>query len=476
MALRWTNEARGRIAPRTLADLDLRRSNYASSWRWLRSYFTPLGWNELEAPPDEVQDDRLKQALDATSPDYTAELFGQKYGVARVFGILLPKKDKGLTPAIARTLILRAGDDLAACAELAAAAWETGDVVTHRTLAYAFFENDAWREQALAEILKLEGFSNEALALVRTEDEARSLLARKEEKVSIEYCELSAGLEEAALPLLMEMAPKVRGNMPHLSHALALSVFDDRGVAEHFAAHLSHPTTRGVIGSYFERHRALAEEVLPAASKGASRNAALVKALMIKVIGAPKEDIELAPEDDEAIPEVLRDPPWKKKVPPAPKMKLDLAQRRPHPRRWRRGAQVDRADATGTRDERRGGGCFFGDAREADALGAMGSRGQSRSARAHPRGIQPRRMGTLGTGGRRDAGEVRGSRAPWISPRRQRMGAALAFDPSRDRLAQARARARQSRDASGDAVLEESVDLARCPAARCDVRFARGNR
>lgn len=300
------------------------RSAYAK-WSWLRSYFTKLGWNELEELPRDVTDERLDEALGCASLDWTVELFAKTWGLDRVFVRLLARKEKGLTPHVARVLILQAGDALSKCQEAAEAAWATNDALLHMTLAYAFFENDDWRRQALAEVLKEGAFSNQALSLARTEDEVRALLAKRDGKQHTEYCEIVADLEDEALPLLMELAKEVRKNEPHLSHALALSLFKDRKVAEHLAAHLTHPTTRGVIGDYFERYKDLAEAVLPRASEGASRNAALVKALAIKLLGAAAEDAELAPADDEAIPEVLRDPPWRRPVEPPPAIKIDLA-------------------------------------------------------------------------------------------------------------------------------------------------------
>jgi hypothetical protein len=334
MALHWTRDARARIAARSLEDFKLRPGRYTDNWSWIRNPFNFDGWNALENPPETATDEQLQMAIKASNIHYTALFLGKQFGIDRVFSMLLSSKeretDKTLTPVIARDLVLHAGAKLKAITDAASEAWPAGDVVLHKTLAYAFFENDEWRHQALHEILKHEGFSHEALTMCRTEDEVRELLARREPKQSIEYCEIPAAIDEAGLAILMELAPKIRGNAAHLSHAYALSVYKDKGVAEHFAAHLSHPSTRTVISDYFERFRSLAEEALPAASKGASRNAALVKALYIKLGGVPAEEIEIAPADDPAIPEVLRDPPWKKKLAPAPKMAIDLAK---YPRR-----------------------------------------------------------------------------------------------------------------------------------------------
>src|SRR5581483_4427846 len=121
MALYWTQDARRRVAPRKLEDLEHRGRSYTENWSWLRSFFSSLGWNELESPPSTVTDERLDAAVKATTPNYSAMFLAKRYGVERVFAILLASKDKDkcLTPALARELVLLAGDKLSVMEEAA---------------------------------------------------------------------------------------------------------------------------------------------------------------------------------------------------------------------------------------------------------------------------------------------------------------------------------------------------------------------
>ena len=212
---------------------------------------------------------------------------------------------------VLRKLLVRA--NAAARAEARAAVqplWDEGDVQVHEDLAYAFFFDEDFRKQALAEVLDQKpAFDNVQLTLARDVASVRALLERG---VIIEYTEIVASLGVDALPILLELAPGVRGNDPHLSHALALSVIVCEESARHLSTTISHPTTRDLITDWFTKHTALAKKVLPQAATGASRNAALAKALLVKIAGPPKEDAEsLVGLADPAVPQILRDAPWR---------------------------------------------------------------------------------------------------------------------------------------------------------------------
>jgi hypothetical protein len=202
--------------------------------------------------------------------------------------------------------------------------WEAGDSAARLRLAIAFLEHGPWRAWALADVLdRAPPFANAHLVLPTDSATMRTLLARRKPTEDIEYTEIVASLGEEALPILFELAKTATKHL-HLSHTVAMTVFVTEGVARHLAACISHPTTRDLIGTYFEKHRELAAAVLPAASQGASRNAALAKALMIKVCGPPVEAESTVAMDDPLVPRILCDAPWRSPPPPLPDLGLDL--------------------------------------------------------------------------------------------------------------------------------------------------------
>jgi hypothetical protein len=238
---------------------------------------------------------------------------------------IITQKKEVLHGAHLRELVLQADPkDREACRLVAEPMWEAGDSAARLRLAIAFLEHGPWRAWALADVLdRAPPFANAHLVLPTDSATMRTLLARRKPTEDIEYTEIVASLGEEALPILFELAKTATKHL-HLSHTVAMTVFVTEDVARHLAACISHPTTRDLIGTYFEKHRELAAAVLPAASQGASRNAALAKALMIKVCGPPVEAESTVAMDDPLVPRILCDAPWRSPPPPLPDLGLDL--------------------------------------------------------------------------------------------------------------------------------------------------------
>ncbi len=353
--VRWHKEARQRIAPRTHEDL----GNTENRWRLSE-------WQEIKRSMRDdasASDDDVAAALQAIKltesrppSDWPAleiecvmvlvghqrtwQFFAEQCGAARVAAILttpslesswegqprgyVVERKKGHPHRdLLRQLVLRQDSKgRAECRAAVESVWIAGDVAVHEQLAFAFFDHEPWRVQALAEILEqAPPFSNAQLTLARDVDTMRTLVARRKATDAIEYTEIVASLDAEAQPLLFELA-KTATKRLHTSHTIAMSVMATEQAARHLASCISHPSTRDTIGAYFERHKDLASLVLPTASVGASRNAALAKALMMKVCPGAVVKEDTVSLDDPAVPNVLRDAPWRHPPDPLPKLLL----------------------------------------------------------------------------------------------------------------------------------------------------------
>jgi hypothetical protein len=354
----WYGAARSRIVPRTPKDLaNANRRKRFTEWREIKKAIPDSleGGDDAigaaltrirtaETPPNDVTALEMQVVLAATGAPRSFRFLAQQWGAPSVAAVLaspslasewdmtrrayvLAAQKAPFYGALLRELFLaedaRGRED---CRLAIESTWEAGDVATHERLAIALLEHEPWRARALAEILdQAPAFATTQLVLARDAETMHTLLARRKPTDPIEYTEIVANLDEAAFPLLVELAKTATKSL-HLSHTYAVSVFATEEAARHLAACISYPSTRDLIGNYFERHKELARAVLPAASQGASRNAALAKALMIKACGpsaAPEEDT--VPLEDPALPSVLRDAPWRHPPPPLPDLGLDLA-------------------------------------------------------------------------------------------------------------------------------------------------------
>jgi len=356
MTIRWTTAARAHVAPRTRDDLQAQTQrrwvhrdwdSVTRQFTWLRSSAKSddatlaglitrvLAFEKL---PDSVTDDELAMILTLAGEQQTAALMAEIFGPRRVARLLasppfenerqkISRKKRLPNGAVLRALLVAQKDRaiIASCREDAQAAWDAGDVEHHVQLAFAFFEDEAWRAQAIGEVMELApSFSNVHVALVRDDDTMRKLVARCAKTDVIEYPEIVASLGDDALPILFDLEKAALGQARRVSHALAVSMFATQDAARHLAKRISHAATRSIITEYFTRHEDLAASVLPAESEGASRNAALAKELFIKVCGdrAKVADEALVGLDDPAVPAVLRDAPWR--APPEPIARLGL--------------------------------------------------------------------------------------------------------------------------------------------------------
>lgn len=355
--IRWTALARARIAPRTADDLAVGRRRRTTTWKTIQRSFqwlarsikadepdlasvvsTVFAWQEQ---PTSVTDDELAVWLVASGEEVVWEFLAKTFGTARVAAMLVAppmtresgtivRKKRPPNGVVLRAVLVGETDAAirASCRAAAQSTWDAGDVAVHEQLAYAFFEDETWRAQAMTEILEqAPAFASTQLALARDATAVRTLLARCKKTDEIEYVDIVASLGEDALPILIEAEREAHGNTRRLSHAIAVSVLSHADAAKHLAKRISHPATRGVIGDYFARNVPLAAAVLPAASEGASRNAALAKELLIKVCGDRTADASevTAPLSDPAVPRVLRDAPWRTPPAPLPNLGLDVA-------------------------------------------------------------------------------------------------------------------------------------------------------
>jgi hypothetical protein len=360
--VKWHARAQARIAPRNADDLSAAGRSYwhCKSWAEVKTAITGAfqsvvtsedadllaaaerikAWTD-PGPPKTIDPLDLQVLTTMLGADRIAEWAASHFGAAALVpvfarpqlssewgsgGRVLARKKGEPETKVLRKLLVRS--NAAARAEARAAVqplWDEGDVKVHEDLAYAFFFDEDFRKQALAEILDQKPvFDNAQLTLARDEASTRALLAQRG-VAAIEYTEIVASLGADALPILLELAPAVRGNDPHLSHALALSVLLCEESAHHLSTTISHPTTRDLITEWFTKHTALAKKALPLAATGASRNAALAKALLVKIAGPPKEEAEsLVGLADPAIPQILRDAPWRDPKPAIAELGLDL--------------------------------------------------------------------------------------------------------------------------------------------------------
>lgn len=358
--IRWHNDARACIAPRVPEDVGLGRHWHHTMWTQVQQSLKWANNAHAEEPalttalvrvlalteePKSLSDDEMDIFLGVLgalrSAEYLARVFGTLRVVERLLapgiehvssgsGYVIKRIGRKVDGKILRNVLIAERDATvrAKCRERAQVSWDDGDVEVHQHLAYAFHDDEAWRQAALSEIVvQAPKFESMQLALVRDVDTMRSLVARSAKTDPIAYPELVAALGEDALPLLLELVPLAHGNARRTSHALALSVIANEPAAKHLAKCISHPATRAIIGEYFKKHETLAAAVLPAASQGASRNAALAKELLIEICGDQTTDAkgDLVALADPAVPAVLRDAPWKKPPPALPNLGLDVA-------------------------------------------------------------------------------------------------------------------------------------------------------
>jgi len=351
--IKWHARAQARIAPRNADDLgNSNRSYYWHCKTWAevkaaiaQSFQTVTSQEEgvtpaIErvkawadpGPPKTVDPLDLHVLTAVLGTERVSEWAAGHFGIATLVPILarpqlanewssggqVVSKKKGVPDVkMLRRLLVRAkADERAAARAAAQPLWDEGDVKNHEELAFAFFFDEDFRKQALAEVLEQKPcFDNAQLTLARDEASVRALLAGHG-NANVEYTEIVAAIGAAALPILLELAPAVRGTDPHLSHALALSVILSEESARQLSTTISHPTTRDLITDWFTKHTALAKKALPLAATGASRNAALAKALLVKIAGPPKEEAEsLVALADPAVPQILKDAPWREPQP-----------------------------------------------------------------------------------------------------------------------------------------------------------------
>jgi hypothetical protein len=359
--VKWHARAQARIAPRSADDLGSGRRGYwhCKSWAEVKAALPGMfqsvtsqeedvtaaverikAWAD-PGPPKTVDPIDLHVLVAMMGAERIAEWAMSHFGVAALVpifarpilssewasgGRVVARKKTASEVKMLRKLLVRAkADERAAARAAVQPLWDEGDVRVHEDLAYAFFFDEDFRKQALAEVLDQKpAFDNAQLTFARDEASVRALLAQRGGG-AIEYTELVASLGAGALPILLELAPAVRGTDAHLSHALALSVIVCEESAHHLSTTISHPTTRDLITDWFTKHTALAKKVLPEAATGASRNAALAKALLVKIAGPPKEDSEtLVALADPALPQILRDAPWRDPKPALANLGIDL--------------------------------------------------------------------------------------------------------------------------------------------------------
>ena len=168
------------------------------------------------------------------------------------------------------------------------------------------------------------------LSCVRDLDEARALLKGSPPIDVVRLHLLSIphifGLE--GYPLLEKKAPGARPYADYVrSWVTAMSVYVGPRPARRLADQLETKTARAAVGAYFERHPELAADALAplakAKKKALRETAATLLRAAERALAEPGTLADLAPVS--ALPEVLRDPPWRRrgKRPKPPVVELE---------------------------------------------------------------------------------------------------------------------------------------------------------
>jgi len=363
MALTWTDEEKKQRTPTERAKRKV--APLPKLWELLRSRCTDQALEQAllkglpQATPENA--DRLR-AVDAilrgaeppTSferPDIAAVFFRHARNFVSIQAIDLLGAIVGpakTVDAVARAMafdtrwqsgatVLVEGDGRAPCGELrnyvlgldedgraeavaaAEAAWPNATLGAKTTLAYAFFEKEAWGDEVARAFVALPDATaplDFVWATVRDFDLAVALVRAR--KSSRSYADLLDRFGERFLKIVLEVFASPRDEHDLRYAARALSQFDDEEVGRAFAAQLGAARAREVAVDWFARHPRRALEILPALAKEKGRVAKFAAEILERAERSAGEESSAGREEasNDELPSILRDPPWMQKKRP----------------------------------------------------------------------------------------------------------------------------------------------------------------
>src|SRR6185437_953691 len=201
-----------------------------------------------------------------------------------------------------RDILLAEPDDVRAeCKEIARAAWSGANLGLRATLAYAFFEETEWCNEACRAWLGNPARKPGALnAIVADFELAKKLLADKTSAWN--YLPLIDRFGEAMLPVLVGLADAPFDRWHARDVALALGMFDDPAAALPMAKLLAQASSRPHALEYFARFPHHAEAALASIASIKGRAAKIAREVLT---GAKRAASSPIPAEDEASPDEL---------------------------------------------------------------------------------------------------------------------------------------------------------------------------
>ncbi|HEY1954601.1 MAG TPA: DUF4132 domain-containing protein [Polyangiaceae bacterium] len=225
-----------------------------------------------------------------------------------------------------RDIVLAAPDEVhAECKEIARAAWPSANLGLRTTLAYTFFEEIDWCNEACRAWLGSAARKPAALNVIVTDFElAQKLVAHKNSAWN--YLPLLDRFGDAMLPVLVAMADAPFDRWHARNVAEALAMFDDPAAAVPMAKLLAQASSRPHALEYFARFPHFAETALASIGSIKGRAAKIAREVLTGAHRAASNPI--AAEDEASpgdLPRVLASPPWlEEDKPKKPTTKLAL--------------------------------------------------------------------------------------------------------------------------------------------------------
>ncbi len=240
--------------------------------------------------------------------------------------VVAPPETEVVDPSWRAVLLAQPDEIRAECKDIARAAWTEANLGLKTTLAYAFFEESAWCDEAcrgwLGHASQTSGVLNDVVCDFEL---AKAMMAKKTSAWN--YLPLVDRFGEAMLPLLVTMGEAPFDRWHARNVAEALSLFDDETAALPMARLLSQATSRPHALEYFARFPHRAEAAIAAISGTKGRSSKIAREVLA---GARRAATNAVPRDDEAgpdeLPRVLANPPWQgddKPKKPATKLSLE---------------------------------------------------------------------------------------------------------------------------------------------------------
>jgi hypothetical protein len=225
-----------------------------------------------------------------------------------------------------RAVLLAQPDEVRAeCKQIARDFWASAHLGQKTTLAWAFFEDEAWSGEVCAAWLAKGVQRHVPLnAMVSDFEVAKRIIADKSS--SWNYMPLIERFGDAMLPVIVEMADKPFDRYHAKDVAEALAMFDDANAAAAMVKLLQQSSSRPLALSYFGAYPHYAEAALASVENMKGRAAKIAREVLAGAQRVVTNAIK--PEDEAAegeLPRVLARPPWlDDKRPKRPVTNLEL--------------------------------------------------------------------------------------------------------------------------------------------------------